>query len=815
MSRHSARRGTQMRDAQPQPQTPAGPKEAADPGTVTLTLDAFQNALARMGVGMPDMQESTSYPLTRLTKNYVLMNSLYRAHWIIGRIVDTIPEDMCKNWYQISSQIDPEIIDRIQRLERTTQLKARILEGLRWGRLYGGAAGIMMIAHQEDMLDQPLDLDTVMPGSFKGIMIVDRWSGIFPGPDLVGDIGDPDFNLPAWYEVRNNATAEVYRVHHSRVLRFTGYELPNWERQAEIYWGASVVERVFEELRKRDNASYNIADLIFRANVFVRGVKDLDQTLATAPQETQNELYNTLSAANRLLNNFSMYVIDSQDTLDVKQTTFSGIADVYNNFVMDVAGAAEIPVTKLFGRSPAGLNATGESDMQNYYDMIESRQESDLRPVLNRILPLMFVSEVGAIPDDLQFTFPPVQRPKNEERAELAAKLTEAVIAPFNAGIVSPRMVLKELKQQEPITGLWSNITDTEIEQASDKAQGAGELMPQGDPFGGALEGPLPKLGESGQPGGSHDSRPFDLTADADFEERQHPRSENGEFTSGAGSSGSSAQSSGSRLVAAKPGETPPPHIAALKLPPAWTDVRYSPDPDADLLAIGKDAKGRAQYVYSERFAKSQAAAKFARIQELDRKFHYIREQNEAARGSKNPKVRDSADALALIFATGIRPGSDSDTKAKRHAYGATTLEGRHVVADKNGVHLQFVGKEGKDLDIPVEDPDIARMLRQRAKSAGPDERLFPATNDAVLRAHSHSLDGGSFKPKDFRTLLATREANAAVSQMPPPKDEKAYVKAVRSVAKVVSAKLGNTPAVALQSYIAPEVFAPWRGAMA
>jgi len=487
MSRRSARRAAPGRtvDARLTPQAILEGSARALRGV--MSMDAFQNALARMGLGSDDFQSATAYPLTRLTKDYGLMNSLYRNNWIIGRIVDLIAEDMAKNWYQINSQVAPDVINRIQRLERNTRIKARILEGLKWGRLYGGAAGVIMIEHHEGILDEPLDLDTVLPNSFKGIMIVDRWSGIYPGSDLVGDIADPDFGLPEWYEVRNNATTEVFRVHHSRVLRFTGYDLPFWERQAEVYWGASVIERVYEELRKRDNTSYNIANLIFRANILVRGIKDFDEFLATSDDAQQSALYQTLQAQNALMNNFSMYVTDTQDTVDVKQTAFSGLADVYEHFIMDIAGASEIPVTKLFGRSPAGLNATGESDLQNYYDMIEKRQEADLRPIFDRLLPVMFVSEVGAIPDDLDYAFLPVQRPSNVERADLGDKLTTAILAPFNAGVISPKTVLKELRQQEPITGLWSNITDEDIEAASDKTTPAGELLPQSDPFGGAL----------------------------------------------------------------------------------------------------------------------------------------------------------------------------------------------------------------------------------------------------------------------------------------------------------------------------------------
>jgi len=259
-------------------------------------------------------------------------------------------------------------------------------------------------------------------------------------------------------------------------------------------------------------------------------------------------------------------------------------------------------------------------------------------------------------------------------------------------------------------------------------------------------------------------------------------------------------------------GKALPEHIAHLKIPPAWTDVTYDPNPDADLMVSGKDMKGRVQAIYSAKFSQTQAAAKFARIKELDNKFKMVVTQNAALRKSEIPKIRDSADALALIMATGIRPGSDSDTGAEKQAYGATTLEGRHVFKTKKGVELRFVGKKGVSLKIPITDPEIADMVFQRAVTFGPKAKLFPHTNNSWLLAHTHELDGGSFKVKDFRTLLGTKTAIEEVNKVKnKPTSEKAYKKAVREVAKVVAQKLGNTPIVALQSYISPSVFAEWR----
>ena len=254
-------------------------------------------------------------------------------------------------------------------------------------------------------------------------------------------------------------------------------------------------------------------------------------------------------------------------------------------------------------------------------------------------------------------------------------------------------------------------------------------------------------------------------------------------------------------------GERMPDHIKNLKVPPGWNNVAYHPDPNSDLHVTGKDSKGRTQAIYSAKFMKQQADAKFARIDELNGKLNQIATKVHSDAQGGN----EEAAALRLVMATGVRPGGEGDTGATKQAYGATTLEGRHVFIGKNGnVRLRFVGKKGVKINIPVDHPNIAQDLVDRKTAAGDKGKIFN-TSAGKLLDYTHQQDGGGFKTKDFRTLLATKTANEQVAAMKPPKNEKDYKKAVNKVADIVAEKLGNTRTVALQSYIHPVVFHSWR----
>jgi phage-related protein (TIGR01555 family) len=441
--------------------------ELCEPTMSVRTTDAFSNQAARTGFDTPNLLQSTEYPLTRLTQNYQLLNSLYRGNWIVQNIIDKIPEDMTKNWYKILSQASPEQLDKIKKCEKSIRLRAKILQGLKWGRLYGGAGGLILIEGHEKQLAEPLDLNTILPGTFRGLHIVDRWSGLYPDGNTVSDIADPEFGLPEFYQVRNDADTVVERVHHSRLIRFAGRLLPYWESVAELGWGASEIESVYSEIVKRDNVSENIAALTFRANISVYEIDGLDQMYGLGSQDAQKRFWAMMQAQSIAQSNFGVQLINRGDKFDTRQYTFTGLADVYNNIMCDVAGAANIPVSKLFGRSPAGLNSTGEGDLQNYYDHIEQKQEADLSPIIDKLLPILAVSALGEIPDDLDYVFNPIRAANVSDRARIAEFKEKAVSDVWQVGLIDKGTAMKELREMAEDTGMFTNITDEQIAAAT------------------------------------------------------------------------------------------------------------------------------------------------------------------------------------------------------------------------------------------------------------------------------------------------------------------------------------------------------------
>ena len=442
--------------------------EGTQPNTETVTVqdaeavavhDAFSNALFRLGYGSQSPLEATEYPLTRMTDNYALLNSLYRDNWVVQNVVGLMVDDMLREWYVLQGGTTPEQQAALAQVERKIHLRARINEGLRWGRLYGGAAGLIMIRGQED-LSKPLDLGMVFPGSFHGLYILDRWQGITPNLGLVFDGGE---EVPESYSITDGRGYTVATVHNSRVVRFTGRDLPRIERQAELYWGESEVEALYKDVVSHDNVSANMAALTFQANINTMEVKGLEQLLSMASPEVQRRFWHVMQAQSVMRSNFGVQLVEQGNQIKNTQYTFTGLDEVYESMCLNLCGASHYPMTKLFGRSPAGLNATGDSDLQNYYDYVDSQREAKLRPVLEKLLPVLCMSAWGYVPDELDISFPPLWTPTAKEVAEIAKSKAETITTAYQAGLLNVDTAQKELKKLEDETGLFGSITDEEI----------------------------------------------------------------------------------------------------------------------------------------------------------------------------------------------------------------------------------------------------------------------------------------------------------------------------------------------------------------
>ncbi len=447
------------------------------------TADGFDNFVARLGVNANNTLSAGTYEFNLVTRNRIKLEAAYRGSWIVGTVVDSVAEDMTRAGITLTtSEADADIkefknaMTKLQIWDSTCQL-------IKWGRLYGGAIGVMQIKGQD--LGTPLNLESVGQDQFKGVVIYDRWQ---LNPDLTKIIKEgPNMGLPEFYQIVTGSTQSSpteptpsgqLTVHHSRCIRYTGIDLPFFQAITEMMWGESILERLWDRLISFDSVTMSSANLVERANNRTVKIENLREIIA-AGGAAQQGLEAQFEMMREFQTNEGLTLLDKNDDFDAKVYTFSGLSDVILQHGQQLAGASGIPLVRLFGQSPAGLSATGEADIRMYYDNINAQQEAKLRNAFDDLIKVMWRSKFGKpAPTDLEFSFTSLWQMSATDKATNAKTVAETVTGVYEAGITDRKTALEELRDSSADTGLFSSITDEQINEAENDPP----PMPDADP---------------------------------------------------------------------------------------------------------------------------------------------------------------------------------------------------------------------------------------------------------------------------------------------------------------------------------------------
>lgn len=436
-------------------------------GLVKFTKDSFQNFAARVGLGTGNQHDQSGYGFNFLSRNRLKLEAMYRSSWVVGQVVDVVADDMTRKGVKLNGLSDPKESEKIDQEMDRLQVWGRLNKTIKWSRLYGGAIAVMMIDGHD--VSTPLNPSTIGKDQFKGLLVLDRWMVQPTLQDLVTELG-PDYGTPRYYDVITDSVGLCNQsVHYSRVIRMDGVELPYNQSIAENLWGQSVIERMEDRLTIFDSATLGAGQLVYKAHLRTYKVKGLRSLIAGGGQ-LYEALVKQINLIRQWQSNEGLTLMDAEDTYESHQYNFSGLDNILLQFGQQISGATGIPLVRLFGQSPAGLNATGESDLANYYDNINQQQEGRLRTPLQVLYAVLHMSVLGKpLPDSFSFKFASLWQLDDEKKANVAKGVSEAVIAVEEAGLIKRSTALKELRQSSEVTGVFSHITDEEIKEADDE----------------------------------------------------------------------------------------------------------------------------------------------------------------------------------------------------------------------------------------------------------------------------------------------------------------------------------------------------------
>lgn len=453
-----------------------------------LTTDSLVNFAHKMGVGADNPLSTSSYGFNPITRNRIQMEWMYRGAWLPRLAVDIPAEDMTRKGIEYTCEMPPEDSGRLDMMITGKGIWPSLGEVIKWARLYGGAIGVVLIEGQD--MRTPLRPDTIQRGGFKGILALDRWMVQPTTDDIVTDFG-PHLGMPRYYRVQENAPAlRGEAIHHSRVaFRLLGASLPYHQALSENLWGASVYESLHDRLLGFDAATTGAIQLVFKSYLRTLKVKGMREIVA-AKGPALEALVQYADMMRRWQSIEGMSLIDAEDDLTVDgHQAFSGLAEILVHIGQHVSGALQIPLVRLFGQSPTGLNSSGESDIRTYYDGLAQQQAKDLLRGVTLIHILEAQSAGIQLPEDFGVKFRSLWDLSEEEKATTAQSVTTAITAAHESGLLSDKTAMQELRQSSRVTGIFSNITTEQIEAASD------QIAPPPDAMGGLPPDPTDPLG--------------------------------------------------------------------------------------------------------------------------------------------------------------------------------------------------------------------------------------------------------------------------------------------------------------------------------
>jgi uncharacterized protein len=380
-------------------------------GMPFMAFDSFVNFVSRVGTSA-DKSTHAYYGMTMM--DLFDLEAAYRQTWF-RKICDIPPFDEVREW-RAWVGADEKQITAIEELEKRHGLRHKVAEARTLARKDGGAA--LVIGVKGGAPSTELKPEEVGQDALQYIVVCNRQM-IQPG-EREDDPASPWFGQPkVWRMPRNNV-----EVHPSRVIRFTGNPI----RIAD-YWDGWQGESIWVELRKRvmnsDQIAASIAALVDEAKVDVIRIDGLmSQITSTEYQAALVARWGQMGTFKSLVN---ALLLDKKDEYDQKTLTFAGLPDLQEKAMILMAGAADIPATRLFGRSAEGMNATGEGDMRNYYDRITAGQALYLEPALRPVDEILIRSALGSRPPEIWYEWNPLYTLTEKEAAEVEKLFAEAV----------------------------------------------------------------------------------------------------------------------------------------------------------------------------------------------------------------------------------------------------------------------------------------------------------------------------------------------------------------------------------------------------
>lgn len=348
-------------------------------------------------------------------------------------------DEMTRNWIEVKStkEGDPDI--KVIDLALTTyDVKRLIHEAVRQDSEYGVAHIFIDVGADELENERPLFLDPrkITKGSLKGFRCV-----------------DPNWVYPAMYNSSKPLRADFYKpqawfvmgdtVHESRFIDIVSRPVPDILKPSYNFGGLSLTQLMEDYVVDWRDAKKNVIKIL--KTLRMRGLKtDMDARL-----EVPGEFDKRIKMFTKYQDNFGLWAYDLSEELTHQQTSLSELSNILSNYQEQLCIPSRTTNLKMFGNAPAGLNASGDAEIETWHETISGSQELDYRRAIENIFKIIQLSEFGELKPDLYFEFRPLDEVSDDDRANTNKTRVDTIVAASDGMLVSSEEARDALKSIE------------------------------------------------------------------------------------------------------------------------------------------------------------------------------------------------------------------------------------------------------------------------------------------------------------------------------------------------------------------------------
>lgn len=371
----------------------------------------------RTGLGQYSGRVGATRVKPSFALNYEDLDSLYAGNGLARRIVNSLVDDSMRGNF-IETK-DDEIKEEFKRLNLIKDIK----EACYFSRLFGGAILVAFIDDGQDM-DKPLNEKNV--NKVVHFKIFDRrWISWYEH-ELIKNYLSERFGLPEFYYLNSpwHTADAMIKVHHTRCFVLDGVSTTERRRRQQNDFGDSVLQSCFENLKQYGLVSEASAEIVQDFIQVIIKINNLDHKMTS--KDGGAKLAVRAEALDLSRSSANLIFLDSEkEDYEKKASSVAGLSELWGKFAESMCAATGYPMTRLFGRSPGGLNSTGESDMRNYYDLVSAYRNDEITPLLDWLIKIITLQKTWKGTDKIEWSFSNLVEQTPLENAELKKKYAE------------------------------------------------------------------------------------------------------------------------------------------------------------------------------------------------------------------------------------------------------------------------------------------------------------------------------------------------------------------------------------------------------